>query len=539
LLAVVLLLSLRGWGTFQVGVNQDDAYYVVLARSIAHGPRYGLISAPGPPPPVKYPFGFPLLLAPVIWMFPRELLAATVVSLAATLANVSLLFWGWPRLSPTTSRWWGLGVAALYGLWPLAIKQTRMAMSEPAFTTCVLAALVVTESSLRRTRAIRWTSVGLGVLLMLAVFTRTLGVALVAAVVCRIVQAGGPQRSARLAGVVIGSVGSLALVLGLTAVDLRQMLPGEHLQELRNTRPATSGAYVRLAPSLVRPLRVAVGYGLEDVRDLLLPVGGGERERALAARLGLRSLPEAIGAVIFGLLAAGAWRAVRLHALSPSVFLFELFYCGAISLWPWHMPRYLYPIQPILALQFLLGLAWFGDAATRGRSALATPARRLARLGLVGVWAAVVAVAVWKSWAVEDSRRFVRDLSVGASWLAANSPSAAVVMTHYPPSVYLYAERRTIDVPPVQSAAELERVLDEQRVDYLMIGPELEWHTDGGRAYDEHTQRVLLPALAELVSSGRLTIVYESPARDMVRVYRVESSRHREAAAAEVGRRRG
>ena len=71
LMVAVLWLSMRGWGSFQLGVYQDDATYTVLARSLAGGGPYGLINEPGMPSPPRFGFGFPLLLAPVVKVFPN------------------------------------------------------------------------------------------------------------------------------------------------------------------------------------------------------------------------------------------------------------------------------------------------------------------------------------------------------------------------------------------------------------------------------------------------------------------------------------
>src|SRR5262249_26309408 len=83
LLACVLWLSLRGWGDFQVGAFQDDAIYLVLARSLAAGHEYGLINQPHPRPLPKFPFGFPLALAS-FGSIGTQAPSATIVPLVAT-----------------------------------------------------------------------------------------------------------------------------------------------------------------------------------------------------------------------------------------------------------------------------------------------------------------------------------------------------------------------------------------------------------------------------------------------------------------------
>jgi hypothetical protein len=64
-LALGVFLSLRDYQSYQVGFYQDDASYAVLTESLVRGPAYGYINEPGYPGPTRYPFGFPLILAPV------------------------------------------------------------------------------------------------------------------------------------------------------------------------------------------------------------------------------------------------------------------------------------------------------------------------------------------------------------------------------------------------------------------------------------------------------------------------------------------
>ena len=65
LIAVSLGLYLWRFDSFQVGTYMDDAEYMVLSKSIAEGRDYGLINPPNEVLPTRYPFGWPLILAPV------------------------------------------------------------------------------------------------------------------------------------------------------------------------------------------------------------------------------------------------------------------------------------------------------------------------------------------------------------------------------------------------------------------------------------------------------------------------------------------
>jgi hypothetical protein len=513
LLIAVFWLSLRGIGTFQLGIYQDDASYVVLARSIAFGDHFGMINEPGPPPPGKFGFGFPLLLAPLMRLFPDNLAATTAVPLLATLLNLSLLCWGWPLLSPNSSRWWGLGIASLHGLSPMIVANSGMVMSEPVFTTFVLTGLLLTEACARR-RSGRWVSVALGATLTLAFFTRPIGIALWAAALVRL---GLANRGKDFPGVLLGSFGLLALVFATTPVALRDLPPWEFAAEFQKGKPVTAESPQKEG-FLDQGLEVAAGYVFEDIRRAIVPAGDGERERAFAERLGFRYGPEVIGGAVTAVTLIGAWRCLRVGALSPVAQLFELFYFGGLLLWPWDAVRYMYPVQPLLSLQFLLGLAVIASWVR------ARPDRTAVRLGIgtpaALAWAALVVLSTWRSLAVGDSRSFTRDLRTGTTWLAANSPPDALVMARYPQAAYLYSGRKTVDLVAAPSAAAFDRVLNEKRIDYVLLGPKLTWSADGSLEYGD-PDRSLLPVLAEMVARGRVELVYTSDPRQKVLVYRV------------------
>lgn len=122
-----------------------------------------------------------------------------------------------------------------------------------------------------------------------------------------------------------------------------------------------------------------------------------------------------------------------------------------------------------------------------------------------------------------SSLEYTRDLRVGAIWLRENASNDAVIMAQQPQSIYLYSQRKTIDYPRVANATELERLIHEQGVDYILVAPKLEWRADGSLAYDEYTLDVLLPFLNTLTEKELLRLVYESE-KDMTKVYQVINS---------------
>ena len=73
-LFIVAATFLLGVWTFdaKLSLSGDNAEFIALAHSLAQGEGLLHINSPDPQPATKYPFGFPLLLAPMAWAFPGD-----------------------------------------------------------------------------------------------------------------------------------------------------------------------------------------------------------------------------------------------------------------------------------------------------------------------------------------------------------------------------------------------------------------------------------------------------------------------------------
>ncbi len=71
-LAILLVTLLMGAWTFdsKLSLSGDNTEFISLARSLAQGEGLSHINSPDPQPATKYPFAFPLMLAPLVWLSP-------------------------------------------------------------------------------------------------------------------------------------------------------------------------------------------------------------------------------------------------------------------------------------------------------------------------------------------------------------------------------------------------------------------------------------------------------------------------------------
>lgn len=509
--------ALHDYDSFQLGAYQDDAVYVILARSLAFGPRYGATNLSGAPAPAGFPFGYPLLLAPLARLFPADAAPMKLLSLAASLIVNAVLFWGWPRLGRGLSHWWALASASLYAMSPLTIDHARMVMSEPIFTAVCLIALCLAADCPHPSRKLRW-DISLGIALTLLVFIRSIGVVFVAVIVADLFLALGRSGWRRLVSIGLAGAASLALAVAFTPLSLADLTDSNacYVEDYRAFITGTSRHRTLARLSYAGALVYLAGHHVNNSwRPVLLPVGGGAGELSVLNELGLPLAQPLLNYGLTALVGVGFWIGMRRTGPAP-FWLTALAYYGLISFWNWDGTRLLYPIQPQIYLAFAVGshqvLAW-----AAGRLRLSQPGRLSG--GVLAVWVAgLCAVFGYKSWTIDDSRLHVGDLSLRTAWIGAHSDPADVVMTEALYTDHLYSGRSTVPLAPADRSS--RAVLDyfaAHHVTYVLVAPELKWQVDYTPTYSPAMQ-ALLPRIAELAAQGRVARVYELP-EDSIAVY--------------------
>ncbi|MBZ0299802.1 MAG: glycosyltransferase family 39 protein, partial [Anaerolineae bacterium] len=284
---------------------------------------------PGSEPSTPFPFGFPLLLTPLIRLFPTNPGILKIESLIAILLSTSLLFWAWPLLSRVKSYWWGLAVGAQFALSPGMVTYSRAVVSEPAFIMWVLIALVLVEQCVRREKVSWLRAVLLGIATVMAVFTRTIGIALVLAVLVRLIFLQPRRRIIRnLIGVSVGAMGFLGFVLVLTPVRVPDLIPNRYVSSYDTNVEQFIGTQTTAIGSEVHPgfaartLQTILLYTQTPIRQTMLPVGGGETEAAFGQRFGIPDLPVLSNAIICGLIVIGMLAFLVYKGLSPGVLMY-------------------------------------------------------------------------------------------------------------------------------------------------------------------------------------------------------------------------
>ncbi len=179
LLLVNLLLCLLLFEP-KLHTGGDNASYIILSESIfRRGDGYSDTIVPGPPQPhTQYPFGYPLLLAPLVLLFGRSYIVLKLLSVSFSVLSVLAFIRLSRRLYQTPLHWAALALA--FALNPLVIDYSHWILSEISFLLFSLLALNLFFRSEDDPRPGRWFWLSLGSIVFVY-YLRSIGITLIGA----------------------------------------------------------------------------------------------------------------------------------------------------------------------------------------------------------------------------------------------------------------------------------------------------------------------------------------------------------------------
>jgi hypothetical protein len=168
-----------------LGFTHDDGVYAVAGKSLAMGKGFKLLHVVGEPAQIKYPFGYPLILA-LVWLiqpqFPQNLPAMAYITIAFTLASCWLIF-VWLKQCQKFPGWLALSITAIIPSNFFFLYFFGAIMSEAPYLFFSLWVLwLIHQASLKEKPLSGKTLITLIALSSLSFLTRVLGVALMGAV---------------------------------------------------------------------------------------------------------------------------------------------------------------------------------------------------------------------------------------------------------------------------------------------------------------------------------------------------------------------
>jgi hypothetical protein len=433
--ALALAAGLYVVDTLPVGGFYDDAFYVILAKSLATGHGYRNLNLPGAPFATHYPPGYPLFLA-ALWKigpaFPANLVwfkAANAVFLSIA-AGVACLF-ARERL--------GLGagvalVATIAGtVTTPALYLSCMILSECMFLALIVPVLLWAEGATGQSRNNVGAAMALGGCAGALFLVRSQAIAVIGAITL----AYALRRNWKSA--------ALSLITSVIVIAPWLLWVRAHDSSVPALMRGDYGSYFAWFEDGLHER----GFGLvtatlgRNVPDMfqhvvhrLKPIGSPILDvvaSCCAAVLG-----------IFGL--------VRIARKARVTFFFLLTYLGIVALWPFPPVRFLLGIWVLLMLVLAAGAQsiWelrLSNSASRTPWVTTRVAAAAASIVLVIGMLAYNVRGYQRHFWRNNEELSARWIAPKLAWARANTDTSAIIGTdHDEGSVYLYTGRRAVPI---------------------------------------------------------------------------------------------
>lgn len=459
----------------------DDAEFVTLARSIAGGKWMQYINMPGEPRSVKFPFGFPLMLAVVERIAPGNLLAMKALVAFLFVLSVPAIYHLARRSLPSGAAF----CVALLGLTnPLLIEFSHHIMSEVPYLLFSLLALIAADHA-RQTGERLLPAALTALLVVAAITTRAVGLTLGAGLMLSLLL------SRKRRATIIVAAGCLVALLLTATLGGPFASALSHSSELDGQNPEFQTYVSRMlqrdpnrqdtASAGVSDLLERAAQNLWAYATIHLPQAPAPLPPILLERIGLTGLAVWV-ILVLPALALGV--ALALRQGRPEAW-YAVVYLGAVLIWPSRggaFSRYLVPLIPMLTILFFVGFLTLIQRAGK------TPprAQAIATGLLTGI------LLLFNLNTTTALTRLERDYPPAwqgyfevAEWLKHHSSPDTVILARKPFDLSLAAERRTAYFPYSPDSGHLMQLIERYHASYVVID-------NLGRP---ETSRYLVPAI--------------------------------------------
>jgi hypothetical protein len=445
------------------GLVVDDAWYILLAKALASGEGYRLISSATVAIMPVVPPGFPVLLAPVFALgpgFPANVLLLKAVSVAA-MAGIGAATFYYVLNVRREPEWLAAIVALATVLTPaLVFLATSTVMPEAVFTLVQLMTVIVLDRTREAANGLRRSAVA-GMLAGVSVLVRTAGVAMLAAGFVYLLYRRSWRSAAAFAGAALVCLAPWFLYSAANAPSPEQAAshggsiayPYSDLLAMRRPGDTAAGR----ATALELPARVSrnlVNVFGRDIGGVFVPgfyrgpLESGEETVGLGgqgASMGSAAGTMVVSFAISALLAIGFFVQFRSQPSTAAPLIVATL--AMVLLVSTRTFRYLLPLTPFLWLYFATGLRAVAASVKTWSGRDLSRAMGVAMISLLGlqllehvqyslVKAADPPVADW----LVDARA----VDTVLDWMDRNLPPGAPVVSSNPGLVYLRTGRKSV-----------------------------------------------------------------------------------------------
>jgi len=446
--AIVYLVLIR---PYSFGSYHDDGMYAVLAKSLASGEGYRVISLPQEPNQTKSPPLYPILLSLLWRVFPNFPQNVSVLMLLSVAASIGFLAMSWRYL--TAHRYVSLGQASLVITvaalnWRTILLSTGI-YSEMLYALLSVVALCLAEGPEKKNGRLL-NSAGLGALMVLAFLARSSAIALPVAFVFYFVIQRQWRRiliPVSVCGIFVGSWLLWGYLHRPPADSVNAGYYESYLSTLGQVFGGTPGRSISsILLSILRLIATnAIGLVVVTIPVICLGLSFGTQ--------GLPGFVFGIGVCLFimtlMLTIAGFFRFREtgfrmLHAYVAVYILIHVF-------WPYAAyDRFLMPLLPWFLLFLVIETSRLFTAA---RNKLAS-GEISKKTGSLVIGAALLLLTGLIAYNIVTGIRMLHDSAKAKvrfeedqeaiHWLSANASASDVVICYRDPTYYLYTGLKTI-----------------------------------------------------------------------------------------------
>ena len=327
---------------FQGGDNAD---YLSLARSIAHGDGYTSINTYPHVPHIKYPFLFPLMLSSIIMVFGENILLmkAMIVTYAAITAFITALLF-----RSRDNEFVVFSTVLLVSTIPFTLTYSQRLLSEIPFTTFVYLTLYFAEKSLNGKFFKAAPVIISAIFLVCSYFIRSIGITLAVALIIAALL-NPPIRKRIKTNGLIAFIWAFIFFVAAGSWYLRNYLVTEdhsnsYFEEFFVKIPNSSISPMINVSDVSERIYVNCHYYLKQLGMILWP---------FSSNMNMESM-FTLGAIIAILTVAGFIAVVRNHRGPTEIFF--LAYVSLILVWGHFENRFLIPLFPIIVCYIIKGI---------------------------------------------------------------------------------------------------------------------------------------------------------------------------------------